>query len=54
MKQFAVGGVALLLVSSGALDVSMNIVVSLAVLLVFFAMDRMNKGGKSEPKDPTI
>ena len=43
MKQFIVGGVAMLVVSSGALDITLNIVVSLAVLAVFFAVDKMNK-----------
>ena len=43
MKQFIVGGVAMLVVSSGALDITLNIVVSIAVLAVFFVVDKMNK-----------
>ena len=54
MKQFAVGGVALLVVSSGALDVSINIVLSIAVLAVFFAMDHMQKKKTIESKEPTV
>ena len=54
MKQFIVGGVAMLVVSSGALDISLNIVVSLAVLAVFFAVDKMNKDKTQESSEPKV